>query len=92
MSGTGVVVLNTVVAALGLDLVEHGLELANDGHVAVDAHHVLFGVDLQLFLEGLVVLTNRNVLKVDVAGIKGFAGIDILTLRHGFLSPYKIFT
>ncbi len=36
-----VVVLDALVVAFLLDAVEHGLELADDRHVAVDAHQVL---------------------------------------------------
>ena len=45
---TGVVVFNTVVAARGLDQIEHGLELADGEHVAVDVQQV-FLAEIALF-------------------------------------------
>ena len=47
----GVVVGDALVGALGLDLVEDGLELANRAHVAPDVQQVLGGVGRELLLD-----------------------------------------
>ena len=91
VSRAGVVVFNAVVNALGLDLVEHGLELADDTHVAVDAKHIVLGVDLLFLCEGLVVLTYGNVFKVNVLGGKDLIRINVLTLRHDLYLLVNIF-
>ena len=48
---TGVVVCNAVVLALGLDLVEHRLELADDAHIAVDAQQIVLFIELFLLCQ-----------------------------------------
>ena len=58
------------------------ITLAMSKHIAVNAKHILLGVDLKLLLKSFVVLTYGNVIKMYVAGLKGFAGIYVLTLRH----------
>ena len=82
MSGSGVVVFYAVVFALDLDLVEHCLKLADDRHVAVDAHEIFLGVESLLLFKGLVILADRNIGEMDIARFKGFFRIDELTLRH----------
>ena len=86
VSGTGVVVLDAVVDALYLDLVEHRLEFADDAHIAVNAEEILLGVNCFLFLEGLVVLTKRDRSEFGEPALKDLPGIYILTFRHCFIS------
>jgi hypothetical protein len=54
----------------------------------IDAHEISLGIDLLFFFEGLVVTTERNAVEIDITGFKNLTGIDILTLRHGNMSPY----
>ncbi len=52
VGGTGVVVLHAVVAAGGLDQVEHRLKLADGEHVAIDVLEIILG---EVFLFELVI-------------------------------------
>ena len=78
VSGTGVVVCNAVVLALGLDLVEHRLELADDAHIAVDAEKIVLFIELFLLCKRLFVLAYRNILEVDITGGKRLFGVNEL--------------
>ena len=59
------VVLDALVVAAQLDLVEHVLKGADDLHVALDAQEVVLGEVLggELVLDGLVVLVDRDRLR-----------------------------
>ena len=83
--------LDAVVVGLGLDEGEHMLKLTADGHVAVDADEVFLGVVafFQLLLDGLVVLADGDIFKVDIAGLADFYGIDIQRFRHNFVLPFS---
>ena len=89
--GAGIGRLDAVVVGLGLDEGEHVLELTADGHVAVDADQVFLGVValFQLLLDGLVILADRNVFKMNIAGFADFYGIDIQRFRHDFVLPFS---
>ena len=84
VGGAGIGGLNAVVVRLRLDLGEHMLKLTADGHVAVDADEVFLGVValFQLLLDGLVVLADGNIVKVDVTGLTDSYGINIQRFRH----------
>ena len=89
--GAGIGRLDAVIVGLGLDEGEHVLELTADGHIAVDADEVFLGVValFQLLLDGLVILADGNVFKVDIAGLADFYGIDIQRFRHNFVLPFS---
>ena len=78
VSGSGVVVCNAVVFTLGLYLVEHRLELADDAHIAVDAEEIVLFIELLFLCERLFVLAYRDVLEVDIAGGKSLFGVNEL--------------
>ena len=89
--GAGIGRLDAVIVGLGLDEGEHVLELTADGHVAVDADQVFLGVValFELLLDGLVILADRNVFKMNIAGFADFYGIDIQRFRHDFVLPFS---
>ena len=89
--GAGIGRLDAVVVGLGLDEGEHMLKLTADGHVAIDADEVFLGVVafFQLLLDGLVVLADGDIFKVDIAGLADFYGIDIQRFRHNFVLPFS---
>ena len=68
VGGTGVVVGDAVVAARGLDEIEHRLELADGEHVAVDMEEVFLGevAFLELVLDRLLILHHRNFRELDL--------------------------
>ena len=84
VSGAGIGDLNAVIAALGLDLVEHGLKLPQDGDVPPDTHQVVVRklAALALVGNGSVVYVDRDIRKGDLARGAGCRGIHINTLRH----------
>ena len=88
--GAGIGRLDAVVVGLRLDEGKHMLKLTADGHVAVDADEVFLGVValVQLLLDGLVILADGNIFKVDIAGLTDFYGIDIQRFRHNFVLPF----
>ena len=89
--GAGVGRLDAVIVGLRLDEREHMLELTADGHVAVDADEIFLGVIalVQFLLDGLVILADGNIFKVDIAGLADFYGIDIQRFRHNFVLPFS---
>ena len=89
--GAGVGRLDAVIVGLRLDEREHMLKLTADGHVAVDADEVFLGIValFELLLDGLVVLADGNIFKVDIAGFADFYGIDIQRFRHNFVLPFS---
>ena len=80
--GAGVIVLNAVVFALDLDLVQHGLKLMDDRHIAVDPHKIILRIELFFFGQRFFVLADRDILEMDKTGFKRFLGVDKLTFRH----------
>ena len=78
---TGIVVFHAVVAARGLDQIEHGLELADGEHVAVDVQQVFLAeiALFKFFLYSLLVLHYGNLGEFDLVllGAEGDFGIDI---------------
>jgi hypothetical protein len=78
VSRPGMVVFDSLVFPCGLDGVEHGLKLTDDGHVAIDAKEILSGEIGFLLLYGFVVLINRYVLKFDISALSYLSGIDKL--------------
>ncbi len=68
------------------------LELTADGHVAVDADQVFLGVValFELLLDGLVILADRDVFKMNIAGFADFYRIDIQRFRHDFVLPFLL--
>ena len=80
--------VDAVVAGLSLDQVQHVLELAENGDIAVDADQIRIGEVGALLGDGLVVGANRNVLKVDFARCSGGYRIDIQRLGHGNYDPF----
>ncbi len=79
MGGTRVGGLYVRILCLGLDLVQHILELPADGHVAENTQQILFGKIplVHFFLHGLLVHVDRNILKCDFSLGAHFVGIDI---------------
>ena len=71
-----VVVLDAFVDAFLLDAVEHGLELADGDHVAVDAHQVVRAILLGLGLRVGHVGVDRNLGRAQHAGLASFGGVD----------------
>ena len=78
----GMVVGHAAVLAVDLDLVDHGLELAQGQHVAVDVDQLLLGEVADLVLDGLFVGADRNILKVDLAGSAPLIRVDKQLLGH----------
>ncbi len=83
----GMVVGHALVLAGLLDQVDHGLELAQGQHVAVDVDKLLLGEVAELVLDGLFVLVDRNVLKVDVAGSAALIRVNEKLFGHGAYTP-----
>ena len=84
--GAGVGVRDVLVLAELLDVVKHGLELANEHHVAIDAQ-AAGGRDCRI---GLQLLAQRFAIDIDgnAAQVERFAasyegGIDGKCFRHG---------
>jgi len=77
-----VVVLQAVEVAAELDLIEHVLERANDGHVAEDADEVRLREPLELVLDGLVVLVDRDRREGDVSLLTYVLGQNHLMFGH----------
>ena len=77
----GVVVFHSIVTARGLDQVEHGLELADGEHVAVDAEEILLGkiALFKFFLYSFLVLHYGDFGELDLVLFRaeGDFGIDI---------------
>ena len=88
VSGAGMVVGHALVLAGGLDEVDHGFELAQGQHVAIDGDQLLLGEVAELVLDGLFVLVDGNVLKVNDARRADNIRIDEQLLGHVFHSPY----
>ena len=88
VSGTGIGMVDAVVTTLGLDRVQHGLELTQNSHITENADQVFLGVTacIQLFLNGLVVLVDGDVLEGDHAGSTDYGRIHKQTLGHCILS------
>ena len=78
----GMVVGHAAILAVDLDLVDHGLELAQGQHVAVDVHQLLLREVADLVLDGLFVGANRDILKVDLAGGAPLVRIDEKLFGH----------
>ena len=55
------------------------------------ADQVFLGVValFELLLDGLVILADRNVFKMNIAGFADFYGIDIQRFRHDFVLPFS---
>ena len=83
-----VVVLDALVVAAQLDLVEHVLEGADDLHVALDAQQVRLGetTGVEFLFAGLLVLIERDRRKLELAGAAFLDGTDDLALGHGINS------
>ena len=81
------VVFDTRIGALHLDLVKHGFELTNDEHVVIHLFQTLDAVLFHFLLVVRLVLIDRNRLEGDFARFADFFGTYILNLRH-FLSPF----
>ena len=83
--------LDAVVVGLRLDEGEHMLKLTADRHIAVDADEIFLGVIalVQFLLDGLVILADGNIFKVDIAGLADFYRIDIQRFRHNFVLPFS---
>ena len=77
--GAGIGGFHAVVVGLRLDLREHVLKLTADSHVAIDADQIFFGVValFQFLLDGLVILADGNVLKVDITRLTDGNGINV---------------
>ena len=86
VSGSGVVVFDSVVDRVRLDLREHRLELAYHAHIAVNPQHVGFREELLLLLESLRVAVHRYILKADKAGAEDLFRVDELTPWHYLLT------
>ena len=86
MGRARVIVSDSVVATGGLDQIQHGLELTDVGHVAVDAEKILLCeiAFLKFFLDGLVVLHHRNLrkLKLVILRTQGLVRIDVKRFWH----------
>ena len=86
MGRARVIVSDSVVATRGLDLIQHSLELADVGHVAVDAEKILLCeiAFLKFFLDGLVVRHHRNLrkLKFVILRTQGLVRIDVKRFWH----------
>ena len=95
MGRPGVIVGDSVVTTRGLDKIEHGLELADVGHVAVDAEQILLCeiAFLKLFLDGLVVLHhwNRRKLQLVILRTQGLVRIDVKRFWHISIFFYLFF-
>jgi hypothetical protein len=93
VGGTGVLVLDAFVRAELLDLVQHGLELADHDHVAVDPQEPRRR-DVRVPFE---LLRHRTLVRVDgnTAQIEFFAPPDLFRndhqlLRHGNSFPSRL--
>ena len=83
VGGSGVVVLDTVVLAVELELVDDGLEGAQGDHVVVDGDQLLRAVELLLLVGGLVVGADGDGREHDLALPEQFFGEYLEALRHG---------
>ena len=78
MGRTGICSLYVGVFRLRLDLVQHILEFAADGHVAEDAEQILFRKVsfIQLLLDGFLIRVDRDILKCNFSLGTHFVRID----------------
>ena len=88
MRRAGMVVGHALVFAGGLDEIDHGFELAQGQHIAIDGDQLLLREVAELVLDGLFVLVDGNVLKVNDARRADNIRIDEQLLGHVFHSPY----
>ena len=84
----GMVVGNALVFAGLLDQVDHGFELAQGQHVAIDVDKLLLGEVAELVLDGLLVLVYGDVLKVDIAGGAALIRVNEQLLGHDRCTPF----
>ena len=82
MGRAGMVVGHAVVLAVDLDLIDHGLELAQGQHIAIDVQELLGGEVAELVLHGLLILIAGDVLKVDITGLAHLIRIYEQLLGH----------
>ncbi len=79
------VVFDSGIRALNLDLIEHGFEFADDEHVVIHLFQTIDTVLLRFLLIVRLVLVDRNRPEGDLARLADFFRINILNLRHGSL-------
>ena len=79
-----VVVFHAVVSAGRFYQLQHGFEFADHDHVVVNAFQIVLGevLRLELFLDRLFVLIDRNRGEGDLTGFPHLFRVDILRLRH----------
>ena len=80
--GSPMVVDHALVIALRLDLLQHGLEAANDRHIAVNPNQVLAGEAVHLLREGPIVRVDRNRLERDLPALADFGRANHEGFRH----------
>ena len=85
---TGVGDVNAVVAALGLDAAEHGLELADDGDIAPDADKILVLEIYALFSDRTIIYVQGDFGKNKFAAGMIFCRIHKKAFRHKMTSYF----
>ncbi len=79
---SGVVVLDALVFAFELDLVDDRLKRPQHHHVMKDGDELVLAVQFLLFRQGLAVRADRNRRKVNLSLLEQFLGINFQLLRH----------
>ena len=74
--GTTVVIGDTLVFALCLDLLQHGLKSADDGHISVDADQILARKAVQLVGHRALVLIDRDRVKLQMPRLADVCGAN----------------
>ena len=82
MRRAGVVILHAAIFVGGFNQVEHGLKLADIGHVPIDIQKLIFGEVLFLILHGLLILVDRNRRERKRFGFSNDVRIDKNLFRH----------
>ena len=82
MGRSQVIVLDALVDALRLDLLQHILELPDEKHVLVDPHQGLGAVGLEFLFGGSGVLVERNLGANEFAALAFLLWFDYLGLGH----------
>src|ERR1017187_1898192 len=85
VSRTAVVVLDALITAAELDLVEHVLKGSDDLHVSLDAQEIGLGIPLrgEFLMAGLLVLVKWDGGELELAGSAILDGTDHQALGHG---------
>ena len=82
MRRTRVRILHPVINRLRLYLAEHSLKLTYDTHITIYTHHIVLRIKRFLLVKRLRVLIHRDIVEMNISGLKDLFRVNILTLWH----------